>query len=332
MFTGMRHTVVLVLGCLLVMLAFAACGGGTPKSTPAPAVVSTPAPTPDIEATVEAKAQTMAKAMVQATAEAAPTKTPIPPAPTPTHTAVPTTPPTNTPTPNTPVPTELPSIPAPAPSPTSMPSAATPTQVPPTATPVAAPVKEWGTGDTLTSPFELQEGIMFLYTWHNGSSNFVLKVLPEEGDSSELSVNTIGFYEGYRVHPVNADSNSDLNPGLHRFEIMADGYWHVVFDQPIWTQRYSTSLSKSGKGDGFVGPVWFDAGTIPLKATHDGSSNFIILVYSTDGKSRDLIVNTTGKYNGSQAIRVQNKSYGLSPGMHVIVVTADGEWTVDIGD
>ena len=37
MLTGIRHTAVLVLGCLLLALALAACGG-TPE--PAPAVVT----------------------------------------------------------------------------------------------------------------------------------------------------------------------------------------------------------------------------------------------------------------------------------------------------
>ena len=100
MLSEMRHTAVLVLGCLLLVLVMA-CGG-----TPEP----TPEPTPDIEATVEArlveeraaeatveaKAQVMAKAMVEATVEAAPTATPVPPTPTPTQTPTPV-PPTSTP-------------------------------------------------------------------------------------------------------------------------------------------------------------------------------------------------------------------------------------------
>ena len=74
---GIRHKVAIALGCVLLALALAACGG-TPDSTLAP--------TPDteatvqarlneeraIEATVEAKAQAMAKAMVEATVQAGP--------------------------------------------------------------------------------------------------------------------------------------------------------------------------------------------------------------------------------------------------------------------
>ena len=51
------------------------------------------------------------------------------------------------------------------------------------------------------------------------------------------------------------------------------------------------------------------------------------------GKDMDLVVNEIDEYQGSNAIRVQkNAIIGLSPGVHVVVVTADGEWKVDIGD
>jgi tetratricopeptide (TPR) repeat protein len=116
--TAMRHKALLVLGCVLLALALAACGG-TPDSTPAP--------TPDTEATVQAKlneervaeatvearAQAMAKTMVEATAQAVPVATLIPPSPTPTATPKPA--PTATPIP---APT---SKPKPAPTSTSTP-------------------------------------------------------------------------------------------------------------------------------------------------------------------------------------------------------------------
>ena len=59
--TGIRHTAVLVLGCLLLALALSACGG-------------TPEPAADIDATVEARVQAVAKA----TALSIPTVTPVP--------------------------------------------------------------------------------------------------------------------------------------------------------------------------------------------------------------------------------------------------------------
>ena len=208
-----------------------------------------------------------------------------------------------------------------------------PTTISPTAVPTPEPISLSGTGDYLSSPFELQQGIMLLHATHNGSRHFAIKVLPEEGDGSELSVNTIGAYEGTPAHPVNSGSYIGLKPGLHRLEITADGDWNAEITQHFWTQGDTIPLSTSGGGDGIIGPVMLNAGTIPLKATHDGSSNFAIKVFSADGEDMDLVVNEIGEYQGSNAIRVQkNAIIGLSPGVHVVVVTADGEWKVDIGD
>ena len=47
----------------------------------------------------------------------------------------------------------------------------------------------------------------------------------------------------------------------------------------------------------------------------------------------DLVVNEIDEYQGSNAIRAQkNAIIRLSPGVHLVVVKADGEWKVDIGD
>jgi len=158
MVTGIRHTAVLVLGCLLVAVALAACGD-TPE--PATVAVSTSEPPPDIGATVEArireeraaevtvepKAQAIAKAMVEATAT--PVASPesivqVPAVPaintqTPTPEAKPTTVLTLTPmltAPVTPVPTNSP-IPTSTPVPTFT---ATPTYISePTVKPASLP-------------------------------------------------------------------------------------------------------------------------------------------------------------------------------------------------
>ena len=64
-------------------------------------------------------------------------------------------------------------------------------------------------------------------------------------------------------------------------------------------------MSNSGTGDGIFGPIMFEAGTIPVKATHNGSNNFVIEVNSLDGQDPDLIVNKIGEYERSNAIFVQ---------------------------
>ena len=73
MFTGMRHTAVLVLGLVLVALVMAC---GDPATTPTG--VSIPEPTPDIKATVEARVELAKASLVAPTAAPLPTYTPLP--------------------------------------------------------------------------------------------------------------------------------------------------------------------------------------------------------------------------------------------------------------
>ena len=99
MLGGMRHKVIVALGCLLLAV-LAACGGGS-----------------QITDTQTSEAKVVANVDV----EPSPTKQPSEPKPT--------TPPTPKLTP----------IPTPMPTPTQVPPAATPTSVPPTATPTPVP-------------------------------------------------------------------------------------------------------------------------------------------------------------------------------------------------
>jgi serine protease DegQ len=93
--TGVKHTVVLVLGCVLFAVALVACGGGPSEAEIEATVESRIEEKQAEDAALEAKAQAMAKAMVEATDEAAPTPTLThTPTPTSTNTAVP---PTSTP-------------------------------------------------------------------------------------------------------------------------------------------------------------------------------------------------------------------------------------------
>ena len=67
--TGMRHKAVLVLGCLLVAVALAACGGGPSEAEIEATVVARIDEKQAEDAALEAKAHAMAKAMVEATAQ-----------------------------------------------------------------------------------------------------------------------------------------------------------------------------------------------------------------------------------------------------------------------
>jgi hypothetical protein len=52
-------------------------------------------------------------------------------------------------------------------------------------------------------------------------------------------------------------------------------------------------------------------------------------VYSTDGEREELLVSTIGDYDGSLPVRAHEESlFGLVPGPHIVVIQADGSWTI----
>ena len=213
-------------------------------------------------------------------------------------------------------------------SPTSAPTS---TPLPePTSTP--EPVELTGRGDTLTSVFNLGEGLLFIEATHGGSSNFIVQVLPEDG-SPELSVNTIGSYSGRRGHAVSGNSIIGLKPGPHRVEVKADGQWSLKIWQPGWSSGQQPPITQEGRGDWIIAPVQLDSGTTPASFTHNGGSNFIVSIVSIDGENTDLLINEIGAYEGTVAIRAQRAAFiGLEPGIHVIIIQADGDWTAQIGE
>ena len=133
--TGTVKAAAVLLLCLGVLTALAACGG----EQAAPAVATTGPATPTAAATPAATVSTAAEP--QPTATVAPADTPVPlptatPTPTPTPEAAATPPPTAT---STPTPTTT-ATPEPTPTPTPVPTS-TPTPEPTaTATPTASPV------------------------------------------------------------------------------------------------------------------------------------------------------------------------------------------------
>jgi hypothetical protein len=215
-------------------------------------------------------------------------------------------------------PTPSPTIP-PAPSPTTAPE--------PTPTPV--PITFSGLGDTLTSEFSLSQGVVLLNLTHSGSANFIVSVISAAGDRS-LLVNKIGRYSGANALGVSGASIFGLSPGTHRLEIKADGSWTAEVKQPRWGGGQPPPVDWSGSGDNVVAPLLFRSGIVAAKFTHSGSANFIVQLLPADGSNSTLLVNEIGSYSGSQAITVGGGLFNPSPGIHAIVIQADGNWTLSL--
>ena len=169
-----------------------------------------------------------------------------------------------------------------------------------------APVTQTGKGDNIvTLPAGAKAGIVT--ATHNGSSNFSLSVLDASNASTgQLLVNTIGAYSGTTAYGF-----TSLGTGT-TIQVTADGNWSITIS-PI---SAAATMTPSGAGDG----VFLYSGAAgKLAVTHDGTSNFVVTEETGKAFHFGLLINQIGAYSGTVP---------LSSGPSVIVVGADGHWTL----
>jgi hypothetical protein len=167
-----------------------------------------------------------------------------------------------------------------------------------------------GSGDSVESGIELEEGLIVIEATHDGSSNFAIHLIDDDRD--HLFVNEIGAYAG-----TSADS---LDYNEYDLGVTADGDWEIEIRQPIVNRGYDLPIEESGEGDSLIGPYEFD-GTYTLSADHDGESNFAIHIYPELGRP-ELVTNEIGAYEGESSVRFDEPGW--------IAVTADGAWSVSV--
>ncbi|MEN4043543.1 MAG: hypothetical protein PQ971_01680 [Methanobacterium sp.] len=77
-------------------------------------------------------------------------------------------------------------------------------------------------------------------------------------------------------------------------------------------------IKLSGSGQEATENFHLNSGLARFKMKHQGSSNFAIVLYSTQGEYIDLLVNEIGSFDGSTAVPIH------SSGEYMLDVSADG--------
>ncbi len=174
---------------------------------------------------------------------------------------------------------------------------------------------EWfgGSGDQATSKFKLYDGIYVFSPDYNGSGYFGAWLLDEGGNKIELLANTtlrgktskaVGVRTGYYM--INAD---------------ADGSWSIdVRKADLWSSRRSFE----GKLSQATALFELQDGGYKFKMKHSGRSNFQVEILDAVGRHVDTVANEIGPVDASQIVR-------LEAGKYILNVTADGDWSIDIG-
>ncbi|MCA4755532.1 hypothetical protein H8Z60_23690 [Mycolicibacterium fortuitum] len=175
----------------------------------------------------------------------------------------------------------------------------------------AEPILLSGKGDSATDSFSLKPGIAIFESSYTGESNFIVHLFNSDGDRVKGVVNTIGTYKGKTLVVIDEEDEFMLN-------VKSDGKWEISIVQSAPSDIKSSPTKFSGSGDDVLF-VNLDAKLTKFSFTHSGESNFIVRI--NDQKS---LANEIGEYNGSVAQKISD------PGVYVLSVKSEGEWTIDI--
>ena len=133
-------------------------------------------------------------------------------------------------------------------------------------------------------------------------------------DYYDLLVNTIGRYDG--IVPIDFGDNEHTT----RFEVKASGPWTIEVKHAREARGEEIPGTINGKGNDVIRLVGYDQNPPDVAhITHDGQENFVVYGYNDSG--RDLLVNEIGNYDGEVI---------LAPSPFLLVVKADGKWTIEI--
>lgn len=192
---------------------------------------------------------------------------------------------------------------------TERPTTTTTTTAPTTTTtePPPEPIVIEGSGDAIQRVAPVAPS--FVTVTHSGSSNIQVVGFDAAGERLGGLVNDIGNYSGQVI----LDDWRDIDT----LDITADGSWRMEILPLSAAPQADLNAGFAGRGDS----VRFIGAAGPARFTHNGESNFQVVVFDEDADRRGGAVNEIGPYEGTA--RLDSGGY--------IQITADGDWTVGPG-
>lgn len=218
-------------------------------------------------------------------------------------------------------PTEVPEEPSPTLEPSATPE---PTVTPePTATieptPVPEPITFTGSGNGVTDNFTTTGDLLIVEATHQGSSNLIAQLNnASTAELEDIAVNMIGT--GTTAMVVDAE------PGEHYLEVLADGPWTITIKYAFHLDT-QTEGPYTFSGDGnTVTPVFLlNDGRADFTMSHQGDSNFIVLIYNlTNQTLGDIVGNEIG------TVADVRSTAAARAGPHLLGIMADGPWTITV--
>lgn len=174
-----------------------------------------------------------------------------------------------------------------------------------------------GEGRQATRKFELQQGLAILRVEHEGSSNFVVRLLDSKGREGQTLFNQIGEFAGTRGFEIR-------EPGQYLLDVQADGPWKVEIVQPQPKTDDRNPQRYQGKGYDVTPFVTLDEGLAVFKLKHGGKSRFSAYLVDAQGRELAQLTNVLGAFDGSTPVRIEK------PGVYFLNVAGDGDWAIEL--
>lgn len=173
-----------------------------------------------------------------------------------------------------------------------------------------------GKGRQASEKFQLEPGLSTFEISHDGDSNFVVRLLDENGKEVDTLFNHIG--------PLRAKRGFEIRrAGQHLLDIVSNGNWSVDIDQPRPTQAAAPTVLR-GTGNDMSDFVRLEKGLNVFKIKHKGSDRFKVILLDQDGREIESLVNTLGSFDGSKPVTIDKS------GIYALNISGDGEWTIDV--
>lgn len=173
-----------------------------------------------------------------------------------------------------------------------------------------------GDGSEVREDVEIEDGLTVVQATydHSGISNFIVELVPEEGNFDQLFQNELEPYEGARA--------AVLDGGTYLLDVTADGPWTVDIYQPRAEEGEFLPREFEGESDRVYGPFAFEESHVAT-GSHAGERNYIVEVLPMKldafGGVTELVFNEIGTVETAEtAFRFD--------GIGWIGVQADGEW------
>lgn len=174
-----------------------------------------------------------------------------------------------------------------------------------------------GDGSDVVEGVEIEGGLTIVQASYDGPEmgNFIVELVPEESEFSQLFQNVLEPYEGVRAAVVDADT--------YLLDVEAEGPWEIAIYQPRPDSGEDVPSELEGENDRVYGPFEFE-GTHIAAGSHEGEGNFIVEVLPMEEMMfSELVFNEIGQIETNETT-FQFDALGW------VAVQADGAWEIGI--